>query len=144
MTITDYIKLTYFEEGHGEKNNIEHLYTLRKYHIRQRVFCNDGFDISIQGNEGAYCSPRMFTDDYSSMELGYPSEKEDLLLEFAEEPDNPINTVYGYVPFDIIEKIIEKHGGINIMKTIEKCTEPNIEIYRKRIERIKKLGRILK
>ena len=27
-------------------------------------------------------------------------------------PDDPIDTVYGYVPVELVNKVIEKHGGI--------------------------------
>lgn len=35
-----------------------------------------------------------------------------LIGEYAEEPSNPENTVYAYVPIEIVEKLIAVHGGI--------------------------------
>ncbi len=46
------------------------------------------------------------------MEVGFPSEVEELLLPFAENKENPTETVYPCVPVTIIEQVIQKHGGI--------------------------------
>jgi hypothetical protein len=39
-------------------------------------------------------------------------------LDFAEDRDNPTETVYGYVDAEIIQEVIDKHGGIDIEKTM--------------------------
>ena len=81
--------------------------------IRPRVKCADGFEVSVQASFGHYCSPRDSGDiRYDEVELGYPNMVEPELLEYAEDPDEPKNTVYGYVPVELVNKIIEKHGGI--------------------------------
>lgn len=33
-------------------------------------------------------------------------------MEYAENPDYPIHTIYGYVPIEVVDKLMEKHGGI--------------------------------
>lgn len=76
------------------------------------VICNDGFRVSIQGSKYAYCSPREDNSWYYNVELGFPSESDELILEYAENIDSPTNTVYGYVPVQIVEELIEKHGGV--------------------------------
>jgi hypothetical protein len=86
--------------------------------FRNRIYCNDGFNMSVQGSSGHYCIPRKTQDWYLSMEIGYPSDIEKLILEYAEDVENPLETVYGYVPCDIIQSIIENHGGIDLNKTI--------------------------
>ena len=50
--------------------------------------------------------------NYSSVEVGFPSKKEDLILDWAEDRDDPTGTVYGYVPASIIIDVIDKHGGM--------------------------------
>ena len=50
--------------------------------------------------------------DYESVELGFPSVEDELINEYAEDCMNYTETVYGYVPIEIVEKLIEKHGGI--------------------------------
>ena len=59
---------------------------------RPRLYCNDGYSISVQASEFHYCSPR--------------------INEFADGGFDYTDTVYGYVPIEIVEKLIEKHGGI--------------------------------
>lgn len=83
---------------------------------RPRVVCKDGFTISIQASDYHYCTPRETFKPregktYSSVELGYPSMKDDLITFYAED-DDYTNTVYGWVPVDIVVKLLEKHGGI--------------------------------
>lgn len=81
--------------------------------IRPRVKCNDGFSISVQASFYHYCEPRQSClEEYDSVELGYPSSPDELIADYAEGDDELTNTVYGYVPIDVVEKLIEKHGGI--------------------------------
>ena len=81
--------------------------------IRPHVKCKDGFSISVQASEIHYCSPRVNGDViYDNVELGFPNAEEGLIAEYAEDPDKPTNTVYGYVPVEIVNQLIEKHGGI--------------------------------
>jgi len=92
----------------------------REQKIKPRIICNDGFKMSVQGSQYHYCKPRIDTDSYSELEIGYPTEKENLILKFAEDRKNPCDTVYPYVPIELIDKIIKKHKGINIVETFKK------------------------
>ncbi len=77
------------------------------------VVCADGFKMSVQANNGAYCSPRVDgAERYYEVEVGFPSELESLIIEFAEQPDRPTETVYGYVPSERVALVIAKHGGM--------------------------------
>jgi hypothetical protein len=79
----------------------------------KRIFCADGFSMSVQASEGSYCHPR--TDDaerYSAVEVGYPSEEEPLIIQFAENEETPTETVYGWVPSEVVSLVIAKHGGM--------------------------------
>lgn len=81
---------------------------------RPRLFCNDGFSISVQASKSHYCRPRLDgPQDYEAVELGYPSDEDELINDYA-EGDNYTKTVYGYVPIEVAERLIEKHGGIKI------------------------------
>lgn len=81
--------------------------------LRPRLYCYDGYSISVQASEYHYCSPRLNgLQDYQSVELGFPSKEDELINEYAEDNPGSLNTVYGYVPIEIVEKLIEKHGGI--------------------------------
>lgn len=75
------------------------------------AYCADGFSVSIQASEKNYCTPRNNSGPYTEVELGFPSLKDGLLLPYAEDPDNPTETVYGYVPSAVVLEVLEAHGG---------------------------------
>lgn len=104
MTLEEFVKATYKPTAYDSC-------------FRKKIVCKDGFNMSVQGSSGHYCSPRKTQNWYTAMEIGYPSAKEDLIMEFAETPEAPTDTVYGYVPCNIIEEVINKHGGIDIEST---------------------------
>lgn len=80
---------------------------------RPWIECADGFTVSVQAGEYLYCSPRINgAEKYERVELGYPSAEDELIIDYAEDPGEPTKTVYGYVPIEIVVKLIEKHGGI--------------------------------
>jgi hypothetical protein len=84
-----------------------------KLKLNKKIICKDGFTMSVQANEGAYCSPRVDNAErYVAVEVGYPSVREPLLMEWAENKDEPTNTVYGWVPSERISLVCIKHGGI--------------------------------
>lgn len=75
------------------------------------ITCADGFSMSVQAGRIHYCSPRSDIGPWLRVEVGFPSEEEPDLLPYAEDPHNPTETVYGYVPTEVVDRIIEKHGG---------------------------------
>ena len=82
------------------------------YGCRPRVRCADDFSVSVQASQYHYCRPRIDNaEKYNAVELGYPSAADDLITDYA-EGDTYTDTVYGYVPVEIVDKLIEKHGGI--------------------------------
>ena len=85
-------------------------YELRK--LAPKVECADGFTMSVQVSETHYCDPRKNNaGHYKAVEVGFPSEKDDLLMPFCEEESNPTGTVYGFVPVRVVDKVIVNHGG---------------------------------
>ena len=80
---------------------------------RPHIFCADGFEMSVQAGAGLYCEPRMNLEsgEYAACEVGYPSQKEELLMPYIEDSTEPTKAVYPYVPVEVIEQVIEKHGG---------------------------------
>ena len=81
--------------------------------LNEAVVCADGFKMSVQANSTAYCEPRSgIAENYTLVEVGFPSAKEPLLMAWAESPEDPTGTVYGYVPVAIVTNVIVKHGGI--------------------------------
>ena len=84
------------------------------------VVCKDGFEMSVQCGQTLYSSPKDVAKRYSEVEIGFPSVPEPLIAEYAEDwevegDDDPrlCNTVYGYVPVKLVNKVIKKHGGID-------------------------------
>lgn len=71
------------------------------------VYCMDGFHMSVIDMDEM---PLAYCDD-TSVEIGFPSEKEDLIMEYAEDHDRPTRTVYSFVPHEVVHEVIMKHGG---------------------------------
>jgi len=88
------------------------VYTDESFPRAKRITCADGFSLSVQANYGAYCSPRTNIGPWSKVEVGFPSEKPDLIMQYAEDERRPTDTVYGYVPINLVEQLIEQHGGM--------------------------------
>jgi hypothetical protein len=83
------------------------------YKRNEAVVCRDGFRMSVQAHDGAYCSPRIDdAEKYTQVEVAYPSHAEEIIMPWAENPDEPTETVYGYVPVSVVTNVIAKHGGI--------------------------------
>ena len=81
--------------------------------LNKAITCADGFEMSVQAHSGGYCTPRIDNADrYTAVEVGFPSEVEELLLEYCEDPDKPTETVYGWVPSQTVSLVIAKHGGV--------------------------------
>ncbi len=82
------------------------------------IKCKDGFTMSVQANDGAYCLPREDYPDtsYTHVECGYPSSTPitKALREYAECFDDCdyTDTVYGYVPIEAVQAELDAHGGI--------------------------------
>lgn len=79
-----------------------------------RAVCNDGFYVSIQASAYHHCMPRNHNEwPYESFELGYPSELDPLIEDYAEAPGTA-DTVFNYVPVDVVVELINKHGGFKM------------------------------
>lgn len=79
---------------------------------RPRVLCADGFTVSVQAGYGLYSTPNCDADAYTHVELGYPSRKEEALMEYAANRKQPTETIYGSVPAELVDKTLEAHGDI--------------------------------
>ena len=78
-----------------------------------RLMCKDDFSFSMQVSSGHYCSPRKDNARfYEEVELGYPNKADSLITEYAEDKYNLTDTVYPYVPIDVVNALIRKHYGI--------------------------------
>jgi hypothetical protein len=79
--------------------------------LAMRIACKDGFSLSVQANWGAYCTPRQNVGPWREVEVGFPSAIPLSIMAYAENVDNPTETVYGYVPIELVEALVEEHGG---------------------------------
>ena len=98
MTVKEFLRDTYKDE---------------RYIFRPHVVCADGYKVSIQAGNGLYSCPRENVLEYTAVELGFPNIADELIMEYIECPDDePTKTVYPYVPVDIVQQLMDKHGGI--------------------------------
>lgn len=80
--------------------------------LAKRIECSDGFSLSVQASHGAYCMPRTNIGPWYMVEVGFPSDVPTGIMNYAENPDSPTDTVYGYVPIELVEELIDAHGGM--------------------------------
>jgi len=93
--------------------------------------------MSVQARDSAYCTPREDYPDtpYTKVECGYPSStpKTDGLRAYAElfGTQDYTETVYGYVPVEIVQAELDAHGGIveGCMPSNEPTKEVLADIY---------------
>ena len=76
--------------------------------------CKNGTSVSVQAGPRNYSTPRSSIGPWTHFELGYPSDgmKIDSIRRYAEDPDRPYYTVYGWVPRANIAQLIKDNGGL--------------------------------
>lgn len=86
-----------------------------------RICCVDGTSLSVQAGCRYYSHPRSNFGPYTAVEVGFPSETPPLTWkEYAEEwEDDPTNTIYAYVPLELVSFFIAAHGGIDVGRTFK-------------------------
>lgn len=114
--------------AHGNPQRLTSTYT-------SRIVCADGFHLSVIAGCGAYSAPRTslpgyddldlswepadYPGPYTAVEVGFPGERPEPWDGrggegwgwYAEEPATPTETVYGWVPGDMVRDLILLHGG---------------------------------
>ena len=91
-----------------------------------QIVCSDGFKMSVQVGFSLYSTPKKVAKRYTAVEIGFPSEHEPLIEEYAEtfykedeiDVTDYTDTVYPYVPVKIVDKVLKKHGGIDLTETL--------------------------
>jgi hypothetical protein len=81
--------------------------------LRRAIVCRDGFRVSIQASSGHYCNPRDNTGPWDEVELGYPNANPPEYIMQYRDPsgEDPLNSVYGWVPIEDVAKMLDEHGG---------------------------------
>lgn len=117
MKTNDFINAFLKMMGINE-NNYPHNY----FHL-PRIYCKDGFSISIQVNEGNYCGSengyRKFGNEWRMVEWGFPTQPIDCRLYDAEcyTDAETVNSV-GSIEIEKIDELLESHDGIDILATL--------------------------
>ena len=104
---------------------MKHLTT--SYRLPQ-IVCSDGFTMSVQVGFSLYSTPKKVAKRYSAVEIGFPSDHEPLIEEYAEtfhqeDVTDYTDIVYPYVPVKIVNKVLKKHGGIDLTETLRRYYE---------------------
>lgn len=126
--------MTLFDEiaAHGNRNYDDN-FRFQNPKLGNRIRCRDGFSLSVIAGAGTYSRPRpalldlgdtpnfMYDVDadyrgpYTAVEVGFPSERPEPWAgcweTHCEDPNSPTDTVYGYVPVEMVRALIEAHGG---------------------------------
>ena len=90
--------------------------------------------MSVQAGQSCYSVPKDVVDEYAEVEIGFPSIPEPLIIQYAEimdvesstvlEDDSWLcDTVYPYVPVEVVDEVISKHGGIDESVVWDAMTE---------------------
>ena len=129
MKINEFIKKNLKVTNHSSNPSMNHMLTSTRL---PQIVCSDGFKMSVQVGSSLYSTPKKVAKRYSAVEIGFPSEHEPLIEEFAEtfykddgeDVTDYTDTVYPYVPVRIVDKVLKKHGGIDLTETLsEVCLE---------------------
>ena len=88
------------------------------------IVCSDGFEMSVQVGYSLYSTPKKVAKRYSNVEVGFPSDHEPLIEEYAESFSEDVpdytDTVYPYVPVKVVNQVLKKHGGIDLTETLRR------------------------
>ena len=121
MKINEFIKDNLKVTTLSEDPLMKHMMTSSRL---PHIICADGFSMSVQVGYSLYSTPKKIAKRYSAVEIGYPSEPEELIKEYAElapfdeDTTDYTDTVYPYVPVSVVDKVLKKHGGINLTQTL--------------------------
>ena len=123
MTINEFIKNNLKVKVLNDDPLMKHIMTSSRL---PHIVCEDGFSMSVQVGYSLYSTPKKIAKRYSAVEIGYPSEPEELIKEYAEfapfdeDTTDYTDTVYPYVPVKIVDKVLKRHGGIDLTETLRR------------------------
>ena len=124
MKINEFIKKNLKVKVLSEDPLMKHIATSSRL---PHIICEDGFSMSVQVGYSLYSTPKKVAKRYSAVEIGFPSDHEPLIEKWAEfspfnEDENPdyTDTVYPYVPVAVVDKVLKKHGGIDLSETLRR------------------------
>ena len=121
MKINEFIKNNLKVKVLSDDPLMKHMLTSTRL---PKIICSDGFTMSVQVGSSLYSTPKKVAKRYSTVEIGFPSEDEPLIEKYAESYYDPdvdfkyTETVYPYVPVRVVDKVLKKHGGIDLAETL--------------------------
>ena len=126
MKINEFIKNNLKVKVLNEDPLMRHMMTSTRL---PHIVCVDGFTMSVQVGYSLYSKPKKVAKRYSEVEIGYPSDHEPLIEEYAEtfykedgeDVTDYTDTIYPYVPVRIVDRVLKKHGGINLTETLRRA-----------------------
>ncbi len=100
---------------------------------RPKIVMEDGVSMSVQASSFHYCEPRRSgLDSYKSYEVRDPSEVIEQLRGYEEIPvendEELLESIYPFVPAEILSQIVMEHGGIDKEATLH--PEKKLEGYK--------------
>lgn len=107
--------------GHG-CTQMSNIYDDKIFFI-PRIYCKDGFNISIQVHNGNYCASengiQTFGLDWKLVEWGFPSSEIDGKKYNAQDDGDTTNSIGSYVEVGLIDELCEEHGGVDLAQTLQ-------------------------
>jgi hypothetical protein len=76
------------------------------------IVCADGYTFSVGASRGHYCTPRDDVGPYDMVEVGIEGDSPDAFDFYRGSPETSAFTAHGWVPVDMVRKLITEHGGI--------------------------------
>ena len=130
MSVKEYVATMLFGMIKGDSLTMSDKTMSNRYakgfYVIPRIYCKDGFNISVQVHQGSYCGSengiRQFGVDWKCVEWGFPSAPIDAKKYGANQQDT-MNAVGAYVDINLIEDLIKQHGGIDLETTLRKEIE---------------------
>ena len=125
MKINEFIKNNLKVSTFSEDPLMKHMMTSSRL---PHIICADGFSMSVQVGYSLYSTPKKIAKRYSAVEIGFPSDHEPLIEDYAEtfykddgeDVTDYTDTVYPYVPVGVVDKVLKKHGGIDLTETLRR------------------------
>ena len=108
MTFREWLNKQTVERYNRVKNGIS---LVTKNYLFEELELNDDLSLSVQASDSHMCSPRETIKDnseYEEVEVYSHGVYVNELIHFASET----MFTYGYVPVELMEELVEKHGGI--------------------------------
>jgi hypothetical protein len=81
--------------------------------VAKHIVLHDGTKLSVQCGWAMYSHPRKdYVGRYYAVGVGFPSRVIPEIMEYCDDPEQPTNTIYAYVPVKVLIEVFENAGGI--------------------------------